>query len=430
MTPMVSRTSRTSDKAPTPGGKLLLATQAYVPDTAAVGQYMADAAAALASRGWRVTVVTSRRGYNDPGWRFPPRDSGRDGVRIRRVWGLGSGKRSLHERLSGMIVFTALATVHAWFMPGLSGIIVTTSPPILPVLLMAVARLRRVPLIYWVMDLNPDQVIESGQMSANAWSARGLALAQRWVFAHAATVVVLDRFMEARVKRHQGSRAAAVVTCPLWPLATPSPGNPDAARRFRERHGLDGHFVVMYSGNHSRVHPLDTVVAAARLLKGDKRFRFVFIGGGEARAEMEDTVERESLAQVVLLPSQPLETLGAVLSAADLHLVSMGDRMVGCVHPSKVYGVLGVGRPFVFLGPSPCHVTDLFVRHDCGWRVAHGAAADFVQLLLRLASPEGRRELEGKRIEASQVYAGAAAAGRARLSWVELVEDAVQRNRS
>lgn len=104
--------------------------------------------------------------------------------------------------------------------------------------------------------------------------------------------------------------------------------------------------------------------------------------------------------------------------------------MVGCVHPSKVYGVLGVGRPFVFLGPSPCHVTDLFVRHDCGWRVAHGAAADFVQLLLRLASPEGRRELEGKRIEASQVYAGAAAAGRARLSWVELVEDAVQRNRS
>jgi hypothetical protein len=38
----------------------------------------------------------------------------------------------------------------------------------------------------------------------------------------------------------------------------------DAARRdrFRARYGLKHKFVVMYSGNHSPIHPLDTLLEA------------------------------------------------------------------------------------------------------------------------------------------------------------------------
>src|SRR2546421_8015410 len=39
-------------------------------------------------------------------------------------------------------------------------------------------------------------------------------------------------------------------------------------RSFRAEHGLTGKFVVMYSGNHSPCHPLDTLLAAAERLKG------------------------------------------------------------------------------------------------------------------------------------------------------------------
>ncbi len=411
-------------------GTVLLATQAYVPDSAAAGQYLADAAAALAERGWHVRVLTSQRGYNDPRQRYRPREGNEGPVRIRRVWGpASSGKRHLGERLPAMIVFAVQAAAHALCTPGLSGILVSTSPPILPLLMMAVAKLRGLPLVYWVMDLNPDQAIESGKVSPDAWSARMLTAAQRWVFMQAAAVLVLDRFMEARVKRHLASEAASLSICPLWPLAGRPAAPPETRQQFRQRHRLDGYFVVMYSGNHSLVHPLDTVVDAARRLRDDDRFRFVFIGSGEARTAVEAAKRQDQLDHVILLPSQPFGTLGGVLAAADVHLVSMGNRMVGCVHPSKTYGVLAAGRPLVLFGPSPSPVADLLERHDCGWRFPHGEVEGFVQLLRSLVSPEGQVDLARKRDAASRALASDDGTPEARARWVDNVEDALRTNR-
>ncbi len=47
------------------------------------------------------------------------------------------------------------------------------------------------------------------------------------------------------------------------------------------------------------------------------------------------------------------------LSAADLHVVVMGDAFVGIVHPSKIYNIMSVGRPILYIGPETSHVTDL-----------------------------------------------------------------------
>ena len=55
--------------------RLLIISQVYVPDTAAVGQYMADVATEMAARGWDVVVYTSARGYDDPSVRFPARET-------------------------------------------------------------------------------------------------------------------------------------------------------------------------------------------------------------------------------------------------------------------------------------------------------------------------------------------------------------------
>jgi hypothetical protein len=59
------------------------------------------------------------------------------------------------------------------------------------------------------------------------------------------------------------------------------------------------------------------------------------------------------------MPHQPLETLAGSLSAADLHLVVMGDPFVGLVHPCKIYNILAVGSPCLYVGPQPSHVSEL-----------------------------------------------------------------------
>ncbi len=65
------------------------------------------------------------------------------------------------------------------------------------------------------------------------------------------------------------------------------------------------------------------------------------------------------MRNVLCLPYQPLSQLSGSLSAADLHVVVMGDPFVGLVHPCKIYNLLGVGAPVLCIGPRPSHLTDL-----------------------------------------------------------------------
>src|SRR5690606_3895651 len=86
------------------------------------------------------------------------------------------------------------------------------------------------------------------------------------------------------------------------------------------------------------------------------------------------------------LPYQPLDRLRFSLSAADAHLVAMGDNMVGIVHPCKVYGAMAAGRPILLLGPRACHVGELLDAFHIGWQVEHGqvdAAVRTIQAMRR-----------------------------------------------
>jgi glycosyltransferase involved in cell wall biosynthesis len=150
---------------------------------------------------------------------------------------------------------------------------------------------------------------------------------------------------------------------------------------FRKKHRLEGRFVVMYSGNHSPANPVTTLLEAALALRDDERFMFVFVGGGIGKREVEQAIESHRPKNIRSLPYQPLERLQESLSGADLHVVTLGDDMVGIIHPCKIYGALAVGRPVLLVGPRPSHAADLIDQNEIGWQVNHGDVAGLVKRL-------------------------------------------------
>jgi colanic acid biosynthesis glycosyl transferase WcaI len=246
------------------------------------------------------------------------------------------------------------------------------------------AAIRRVPVLYWVMDLNPDQLIALGRLAPNSLAARFLDAIGRLVLRRADRIVVLDRFMADRIRSKVSLRVEPAII-PPWAHEAEIGASQDAAG-FRTRHRLTGRFVVMYSGNHTTSNPLTTVLEAAVRLRDDDRIRFVFVGGGMGKKEVEDYRERYGLKNLLSLPYQPLAVLGDVLRTADLHVVSLGNAMVGIIHPSKVYGAMAAERPVLFLGPAPSHISELLDQHRFGWQVAHGDVAAAESLIRRLAA--------------------------------------------
>jgi putative colanic acid biosynthesis glycosyltransferase WcaI len=360
------RTSATARDA----RRLLVLSQVYPPDPASVGQHMADAAVAMAGRGWNVLVLAANRGYDDPSMKYARREV-RDGVSVRRLPLSSFGKSSIVMRLIAGSVFMVQCILRGLFAKRPACILVSTSPPMCSIAAMVIAAVRRAPIKYWVMDLNPDQMIALGRITERSLPARVFNAINRAILRRADDVIVLDRFMAERVNRKADVRAKQTLM-PPWPHDDHLAVVDHADNPFRAEHRLDGRFVIMYSGNHGFSTPVSTVLQAALALQDEPRLLFMFIGGGVGKKEVEDTIARHRPRNVVSLPYQPLEMIKYSLSAADVHLVSVGDPVVGVVHPCKVYGAMAVARPILLLGPDPCHVSDLLKAHCLGWHIRHG----------------------------------------------------------
>jgi colanic acid biosynthesis glycosyl transferase WcaI len=356
--------------------KLLVVSQVYAPDPAAVGQYVTDAAEEMVARGWDVQVLTARRGYDDPSIRYPAVEM-RGGVHVRRLPLSSFGKRSIAVRLLAQGLFVAQAFVWGACARGVSAILVSTSPPFAGFLGAVLAAVRRRPMVWWVMDLNPDQMIAAGRIGPRSLAARAFDWLNRVAIRGARWIVVLDRYMGERVvaKVPADPRSAPKVrVIPPWSLDTHVRDPGSGPNAFRMRHGLEGRFVVMYSGNHSEQNPLDTLLDAAERVRDLEQMVFVFVGGGTGKAAVERRIAAGA-TNIVSLPYEPVESLGTSLAAADVHVVSVGDAMVGIVHPCKIYTAMAVARPILLLGPPECHATDIMARGDVGWHVPHGDVA-------------------------------------------------------
>ncbi len=65
----------------------------------------------------------------------------------------------------------------------------------------------------------------------------------------------------------------------------------------------------------------------------------------------------------------------------------MGNPFVGIVHPCKIYNILRVGSPLLYIGPEPSHVSEMMgqLNGKATWRRAgHGQADLVVQQILEI----------------------------------------------
>lgn len=340
---------------------------------------MAGAAEEMIRRGWRVIVLTSRNGYDDPSLRYVPREV-LNGVEVVRLPWCSFGKSSIATRILGGLSFILQSILHSLVLGRIDVVLVSTVPPMGSLAALVIGRLRGAAIKFWVMDVNPDQMVALGLIGPSALPVRLFDWLNRRILARAADVIVLDRFMAQRMnEKLDVSHKISVM--PPWPLDDYLEPVPHESNPFRTAHDLQNKLVIMYSGNHGPTNPFSTVLAAAARLLDEPRLVFMFVGGGIGKNE----VDAARLPNVLSLPYQPLATLRHSLSAGDVHLVTMGDDVVGIVHPCKVYGAMAVARPILFLGPADSHIGDLLRRESMGWALRHGdvegAATLFRQLL-------------------------------------------------
>jgi glycosyltransferase involved in cell wall biosynthesis len=116
----------------------------------------------------------------------------------------------------------------------------------------------------------------------------------------------------------------------------------------------------------------------------------MYIGGGVRVSDVLEFKDKHNLSNIMFLPYQDRSEMKYSLSAADLHVVVIGEPFVGIVHPCKIYGILCVGTPFVLIGPEESHISDVIQEQGIGYLVKHGDSTELERTIHKVVDLSDR----------------------------------------
>jgi glycosyltransferase involved in cell wall biosynthesis len=153
---------------------------------------------------------------------------------------------------------------------------------------------------------------------------------------------------------------------------------------FSREHGLADRFVLMHSGNVGLSQNLDVLIEAADRLRSRERLTIAIVGDGSKRASLEAMVASRGLTNVRFLPYQPKALLHDSFATADAFLVALKSGIEGFIVPSKVYGILAAGRPYVAATDPSSEAAQIARESGCGLVAAPGDPAALAEAIATL----------------------------------------------
>jgi glycosyltransferase involved in cell wall biosynthesis len=308
----------------------------------------------------------------------------RNGVEILRARGTRFDKRRFAGRASNYMSYFASACYAGLRLDRPDVVVALTDPPIVGLAAWLAGKRFGAPFVMAFKDLFPEVTVLLEDFHSDRIN-HALQLVNRFLVRRAAVNIALSEMMRARLIADKGAPAARTTIIPDWAdTAAIVPGERQNA--FARANGLAHAFVVMHSGNLGLSQSLDTVIEAAALLRDLPDLLFVFQGEGVKRPDLERQVRDLGLSNVRFLPFAPRETLSESFASADAFIVSLQRGLAGYIVPSKLYGILASGRPYVAAVEEACEVASMTRAHQCGLVADPGDArqlADCVEALYR-----------------------------------------------
>jgi glycosyltransferase involved in cell wall biosynthesis len=365
--------------------KLSIITQFFPPDYAATGQLIEELALQLGRQGLPVDIFTGQPGYAFNKESAPAIEQ-LEQVKIKRsrmtrIW----SKRIRGKALNGLL-FCLRSGVHLLRTRSRGDVLLlTTAPPFLPLLGYLVHKTFGLPYVCLLYDLYPDVAVELKVVSHEHWAVRLWDTVNRHVWRRAQKVIVLSSTMKDRVVAKCPEIKDKISVIHNW--ADPNQIVPIAKHQnwFAKAFNLVDTFTVLYSGNMGRCHDMETILAAAKLLK-DQPIQFVFIGNGAKREGFRAQASQLGLHNCQFLPYQDKQNLPYSLTACDLSLVSVSPGMEGLVAPSKLYAALAAGRPLAIICEPHSYLRAMLQESGCGEAFSNGDAEGLAAFIRRLAA--------------------------------------------
>jgi colanic acid biosynthesis glycosyl transferase WcaI len=330
--------------------KILIYSANFSPEPVGIGKYSGEMAHWLMAQGHEVRVIAAPPYYPNwkvqAGYRWPPYKRERlAGIAVWRapLWvpkSPGGLSRVLHLLSFAIGSFPSILCQVLWRPK----VVITVAPA----LLCApggwlVARLSGARAWLHVQDFEIDVAFRLGLLKSKLlrFVAEGL---ERWLLRRFDYVSSISHRMVDRLVA-KGVAKERTRFFPNW-VDISHVGPFCRGADYRRELGIAPEtIVVLFSGTLSAKQGLMMIPEVAALLAHRSDILFVICGDGALKSELQ--ARSGKLSNVRLLPLQPFERLGELLSMANIHLLPQNSDAADLVLPSKLSGMLASGRPVV-----------------------------------------------------------------------------------
>ena len=362
-----------------------------------------DLVAELGRRGHEVTVLAGPPNYPE-GRIFPQyrREPGRyavyEGAEVVRVPVVTRGRSRLRLALNYLSAMLSGASLGTWRLRGkpFDAIFVFQPSPIttcLPAIL--IGRLKRAPVLLWVLDLWPETLSAVGVVRS-PWLLALIGLVVSFIYRRCDLVLGQSRAFQPNIEKYAGD-SSRFRYFPSWaePLFRASLAAVEPAPEVQE---FQDTFNVLFAGNIGEAQDFPAILDAAEALRHRADIRWLIVGDGRAAEWVRAEIGRRGLEEAVrMLGRHPIERMPAFFRGGDALLVTLkSDPVFAMTIPGKVQTYLATGLPLI--GMLDGEGARVIEEAGAGFVCPSGDGRALANRVARLAElPPGERVAMGAR---------------------------------
>jgi glycosyltransferase involved in cell wall biosynthesis len=345
--------------------RVLVINQYFYPDIAATSQILTDLCIEL-NKDFDVSILCGRPSYN-------PIEHSKykifrlyyyNNCKILRVWNSSFSRKTFGGRITNYFTFMLFAMFTSLFMKKRDVIFSMTDPPFVGFIAYIINKLKKIPYVLTLQDVHPDIELYTGllrkNLVINIWKK-----VNKLIFDNAEKIVVLGSSMKNYIMNEYNIAAEKIEIIHNYiddEIITPQPKR----NKFLLDKEFKDKFIVMHSGNMGLNQNLHIIIESAKILSYNKDIAFVFIGDGASKNLLVSKANSYGLRNIYFLPYQPKEELPYSLSAADIHLITLTAGLTNYIFPSKLYGIMAVGRPIIACIDKDSDIDKIINEAKCG----------------------------------------------------------------
>ena len=323
-----------------------------------------------------------------------------DGVDIHRIRYIQLARGKKISRLINYFSFTLSALLHLFTLRKYKSVVVYSNPPILPFAAVLANLLFGTKIVFVAYDVYPEVAYASDSIRRGSLIDRGMRGINALLYKRASRVVALtDEMRGFLLENRPGLAPDRVVTISNWAHEKKCCRNTQALARFNYR---PDSFVVSYFGNMGICQEMDTLVKAAQQLKNEQNIRFLWIGHGKKKQQIQRYCQNHDMDNVQIhdfLTGQAFEQAVAVSS---LCVVSLEKGLKGTCAPSKYYSYLQGGKPVLAVVEQGCYLAKEIRKENIGTAIEIGEVDALVEAIRVLS--RRTEDVQQMGVRAQQLY--------------------------